>query len=178
MVGLGDEDKAVPHGDSHNPLTSLDANLNAALKAIDALEGVRVAAVSPSYYTEPQGFRDQAWFANRVARLECDSMLKPHALLAMCLKIEDDMGRCRSHDPALRFGPRPIDIDLLLFGKEVIETPTLIVPHPRMTERAFVLVPLRDVWLDDSTPEKFSKESIGDMLSRLPYRLENNTIWQ
>ncbi len=162
-----------------NPLASLDANLNAALKAIDALDGVRVAAVSPSYYTEPQGLRDQAWFANRVARLECDDMLKPHALLAMCLKIEDSMGRCRSEDPALRFGPRPIDIDLLLFGKEVIDTPSLIVPHPRMTERAFVLVPLLDVWLDGVVaPENFSKQSIGDMLSHLPYRLENSMIWQ
>lgn len=199
---------------AENPLASLDKNVNTALKALDALEGVRVVAVSPSYYTEPQGLRDQAWFVNRVARLECDFTLKPHALLAKCLKIEDDMGRCRSEDPALRFGPRPIDIDILLFGQQVIDTPSLIVPHPRMHERAFVLVPLRDVWLDDVCPEKvcpkkvslenacpdnvlsrsvtpqrqglhenvtpqdFSAQGINDMLSQLPYRLKNSTIWQ
>lgn len=184
MVGASEEGASRLDG-SDNPLASLDDNLNAALKALDALEGVRVVAVSPSYYTEPQGFRDQAWFANRVARLECDSMLKPHALLAMCLKIEDDMGRCRpdnaveTTDPALRYGPRPIDIDLLLFGHQVIDTPSLIVPHPRMVERAFVLVPLLDVWLDGrKAPFDFSKQYIGDMLSRLPYRLENSMIWQ
>ena len=113
----------------------------AALAAL-AAAGVRVAARSPLYETDPVAPDPQPLYLNAAARVETD--LGARALLALCLRIEGGLGRVR---PAGRTAaPRIIDVDLLLYDDAIIaEPPDLIVPHPRLLERAFVRVPLADV---------------------------------
>jgi 2-amino-4-hydroxy-6-hydroxymethyldihydropteridine diphosphokinase len=111
--------------------------LHRALKALGADSAVEVTAVSTFVETEPVGFLDQPRFLNAAARVETD--LTPRKLLERLLAIERDLGRTRKGP---RFGPRTIDLDLLLFGDEVVDEPGLRVPHPRLHERPFVLEPL------------------------------------
>lgn len=151
------------------------ANLARACEAINALDGVQVVAVSAVYHTEPQDKRDQDWFANQVARLECRASLTPEDLLAALLAIESSMGRRRSDAPEDRYGPRVIDLDLLLFGNARRHTPDLVLPHPRMQERAFVLIPLRDVAPALAFPDG---KTLVDALEQLSFRLEEQRIWQ
>ncbi len=101
---------------------------------------MRVAAVSSVYETEPMYVEDQAWFLNCVAVVETD--LPPRRLLALLKATERRLGRGGG---MARNGPREIDIDILLYGDAAVSEPSLVVPHPRMGERAFVLVPLREV---------------------------------
>lgn len=115
------------------------AFLRGALAALDAEPGVRLMGVSPIYETDPVGVTDQPPFLNQVAELE--TVLTPDALLTRLLAIERAFGRERR----VRWGPRTLDLDLLLYGDARIATERLCVPHPRMTERAFVLVPLADM---------------------------------
>jgi 2-amino-4-hydroxy-6-hydroxymethyldihydropteridine diphosphokinase len=111
-----------------------------ALEALDAA-GVRVAARSPLYETDPVAADPQPLYLNAAARVE--TMLPARALLDTCLAIEGGLGRVR---PASRpLAPREIDIDLLLYGDAVIDEPDLVVPHPRLLERPFVRIPLADV---------------------------------
>ncbi len=98
--------------------------------------GLVPAAVSPVFETEPQGRRDQGWFLNCVIAIETD--LDPAEILRRAQSVETSLGR--KH--VLHWGPRTIDIDLLLVGDRILRTPELALPHPRLTERAFVLVPL------------------------------------
>lgn len=99
----------------------------------------KITAVAGLYRTAPVGYTDQPWFYNSVVELESD--LAPLDLLHECQRIEAELGRVRS----IRFGPRTIDIDLLLAGDQVIDTPELQLPHPRMHQRRFVLVPLSEI---------------------------------
>lgn len=109
-------------------------------KALDALASAgRVIAVSSFYRTEPVGYRDQEAFINAVVALETD--LSPRELLAECLRIEERLGRTRG----LRWGPRTIDLDILLYGDRVVEEPELTIPHPRLALRRFVLEPLAEI---------------------------------
>ena len=110
-----------------------------ALRALDRHADCRVVAVSPVYRTPPWGKTDQADFFNAAALVE--TWLVPEALLDLCLSIERDMKRVRSE----RWGPRTIDIDVLTYAGQTHETERLTLPHPRMTERAFVLMPLADI---------------------------------
>lgn len=110
-----------------------------ALRLIDADSECTVAAVSSLYRTPPWGKLDQPDFLNCAA--EILTLREPHAFLDLCLKIERRLKRERRE----RWGPRLIDIDILLFGTRRISEPGLDVPHPRMAERAFVLVPLAEV---------------------------------
>ncbi|MBO4314320.1 MAG: 2-amino-4-hydroxy-6-hydroxymethyldihydropteridine diphosphokinase [Desulfovibrio sp.] len=114
-------------------------------KEIASLPDVAILARSPFYRTEPQGYADQPWFTNAVIRLAVGGRWDARGLLSSLLAIESRLGRVRSKDPALRFGPRAIDLDLLLFGDRHSQDPGCRLPHPRMTERAFVLIPLRDI---------------------------------
>lgn len=114
-------------------------NLNDALKALDLVPGVTVTKVSKYYITEPWGYADQPDFTN--ACCEVETSLSPEALLGVCLGVEAGMGRVRQ----IKNGPRVIDLDLLLYGEECRNTEELILPHPRMMERAFVLQPLNDL---------------------------------
>lgn len=100
---------------------------------------LQVIAESMLYETEPVGYTDQGAFLNQVIVVR--TTMTAHELLHLLLDTERDLGRTRD----IRFGPRTLDLDLLLYGNDVIHTEDLIVPHPRMEERAFVLVPLTDV---------------------------------
>ncbi|OPX84463.1 MAG: 2-amino-4-hydroxy-6-hydroxymethyldihydropteridine pyrophosphokinase [Pelotomaculum sp. PtaB.Bin104] len=112
------------------------ANIKAALAALNNSQKVRVKRVAPYYRTEPIGYTAQDWFVNTVAELE--TLLSPHQLLFLLLTLEDRFGRVRTE----RWGPRVIDLDLLLYDQIEINTLELTIPHPRMHERAFVMVPL------------------------------------
>lgn len=101
--------------------------------------GVEVDRCSSLYETEPWGVVDQPRFLNAVCRGHTG--LDPEALLRLAKRIEAEMGRV----PAVRYGPRPIDIDILLYDQRRIATPELTIPHPRLRERAFVLVPLAEI---------------------------------
>lgn len=132
-----------------------EAMLRAAIAALDATPDVRVTAVSSLYETPPWGPVPQGPYLNACVAL--DTTLSPRELLTLCLAIERDHGRER----AIRWGPRTLDIDVLLYGDEAIDEEGLIVPHPRMTERAFVLVPLAEI-----APElSIGGRAIRDILS-------------
>ncbi len=126
-------------------------NLNKAVWALSTVPGVKVTAVSKVYETEPVGYKKQDNFLNAVVRVE--SELSPQALLGACLGIEAGMGRIRK----IKNGPRVIDLDLLLYEDATINTAELILPHPRMEERAFVLSPLLDI-LNDRYYKEIYKE--------------------
>jgi 2-amino-4-hydroxy-6-hydroxymethyldihydropteridine diphosphokinase len=115
------------------------ASLVEALRRLDELPCAAVAAVSGVYETAPVGVTDQPDFLNAVAALHVDCSARE--FLRSALRIEDEMGRVRT----VRWGPRNIDIDLLLFGAERHDEPDLIVPHPRLMERQFVLLPLAEI---------------------------------
>lgn len=131
------------------------ANMAAALRALDAHPHIAVEAVSSLYRTPPWGLTEQPDFINSAARVK--TRLSPRELLALCLDVERELKRERRE----RWGPRLIDIDVLIHGTASLEEDGLVLPHPRMHERAFVLVPLKeiapdlaikgkslDVWLD------------------------------
>ncbi|MDF1607432.1 2-amino-4-hydroxy-6-hydroxymethyldihydropteridine diphosphokinase [Hoeflea sp. YIM 152468] len=110
-----------------------------ALKLLQARDDVAIRTVSKLYRTPPWGNTDQEWFHNACALVE--TTLDPHQLLKVCLEIELQLGRVRTD----RWGPRTIDLDVLLHGDFLSDHADLTVPHPRMTERAFVMVPLADI---------------------------------
>ncbi|ESZ57685.1 2-amino-4-hydroxy-6-hydroxymethyldihydropteridine pyrophosphokinase [Mesorhizobium sp. L103C119B0] len=110
-----------------------------ALRLLDADENTRVIAVSSLYRTPPWGKLDQPDFLNAAA--EISTALAPRALLDLCLEAERKLKRVREE----RWGPRLIDIDILVFGDRIIHETGLEVPHPRMVERAFVLAPLAEI---------------------------------
>lgn len=136
-----------------------EGNLAAAMERL-AAAGVRVTRVSSIYETEPVGFEAQRWFLNLVAEAETD--LFPMQLLAHTLKIERSLGRVRT----IQNGPRTIDIDILLYGKTVIRTARLEVPHPRLAERRFVLAPLVELAPDLRHP--LTHKSVREMLEAAP----------
>ncbi len=102
-------------------------------------EGVRIVRRSSFYQTEPVEFQAQGWFLN--IAVEAETELMPRQLLRVIGNIEREMGRKR----IVRAGPRTIDIDILLFGTNIVNAAELGIPHPRMTERRFVLVPMAEV---------------------------------
>lgn len=116
-----------------------EKNIKEAIKALASVPGIQVIAVSAMYKTKPWGYEAQDDFVNACVSLEVN--ISPEALLGVCLGIEAGMGRVRKFTN----GPRIIDVDVLLYGDEVRNTDELIIPHPRMYERDFVLVPLNDI---------------------------------
>jgi 2-amino-4-hydroxy-6-hydroxymethyldihydropteridine diphosphokinase len=113
----------------------------AALELLAAEDGLEVVAVSSLRETEPVGYEGQPRFLNAAAALE--TSLSPRELLERLLEIERRLGRTRGEGP--RFGPRTIDLDLLLYGDETVDEPGLTVPHPRLAERRFALEPLAEL---------------------------------
>lgn len=153
-----------------------EQNLAKTLQALAALPGITLGAVSPLYQTEPQLVRDQAWFLNMVACLHCAPEIQPLELLVHFQTIEQRLGKAQPGDAGYtRFGPRPIDIDMLLFGNLVCSCPQLELPHPRMLERAFVLVPLCDIAPKLVLPQG---QRVHEALSNIGYRLEGQCIYQ
>lgn len=118
-------------------LRNREQNLEEAIRRASALG--RVVAVSSRYETEPVEVTDQPWFLNCVFALETTA--EPAQLMCELLRIENQMGRQR----LVKKGPRSIDIDILLFGNAVVNTPDLTIPHPEMTRRRFVLEPLAEI---------------------------------
>lgn len=117
------------------------------VEALGESSGVTVEETSSLYETTPVGGPAQRSFINAVVRIACS--LEPHELLASCAGIEDRMGR-EKDEP--RWGPRVIDLDILTFGGEKVSEPDLEIPHPRMTQRRFVLVPLLEIDPDAEDP--------------------------
>ncbi|HET7410240.1 MAG TPA: 2-amino-4-hydroxy-6-hydroxymethyldihydropteridine diphosphokinase [Paracoccaceae bacterium] len=115
------------------------ANMRAALQAFDARQDTDVAGVSRLYRTPPWGKTDQPWFLNAAAAVE--TILSPRALLDLCLATERDLKRERAE----RWGPRTVDLDVLAYDGLEYQDEALTLPHPRIAERAFVLVPLGDI---------------------------------
>ncbi|EUJ30727.1 2-amino-4-hydroxy-6-hydroxymethyldihydropteridine diphosphokinase [Listeria cornellensis] len=114
-------------------------NLEKALKALQTESGITIESVSSVYETDPVGFEDQEAFLNIAVTIQ--TTLDPETLLQKGLAIESELGRVR----LIRWGPRLIDIDLLLYDGVTQQTKTLELPHPRMTERAFVMIPLQEI---------------------------------
>ena len=117
-----------------------ERHVTRAFDELAALPGTKVIARSKLYRTKAVGYLDQPDFVNAVALLE--TALAPRALLDELLAIEQRHGRKRERVN----GPRTLDLDIVLYGDQVIDEPGLTVPHPRAKERPFVLQPLRDVW--------------------------------
>jgi 2-amino-4-hydroxy-6-hydroxymethyldihydropteridine diphosphokinase len=115
-----------------------EGTIRRAVELLGAEPGIEVLAVSSLRETDPVGYLDQPRFLNGAAALETE--LGPGELLGRLLRIERALGRERGTGP--RFGPRAIDLDLLLYGDEVLDEPGLTVPHPRLAERRFALEPL------------------------------------
>ena len=134
------------------------ATLRAAVQRIAALG--RIIDISGLYETEPIGYLEQPPFLNAVVALETE--LAPHELLCALLGIERDLGRERSFPNA----PRTLDLDLLLVDDVTLETAALTLPHPRLRERAFVLVPLAELAPDMVPPG--SGETVRELMRALP----------
>ena len=145
----------------------LGANIGNPLQQLrDAVDGLRRVAsrqrlaVSPVYQSTPLGPSDQPDFLNAVAGF--DTQLAAEQVLDSLQAIERDAGRIRGR----RWGPRTLDLDLLIHGDHVIDSPRLILPHPRIAERDFVLVPLADLTGTDFVLP--GKQVLGDALARCP----------
>jgi 2-amino-4-hydroxy-6-hydroxymethyldihydropteridine diphosphokinase len=136
-----------------------DANLRKAIERL-AEAGVSVLRVSPVYETEPVGYTAQAWFFNLV--VEGTTTLFPMQLLSRTMRLERALGRTRT----VAKGPRIIDIDILFYGRAIVKTARLEIPHPRIAERRFVLVPLAD--LSPALRHPVTQQSVREMLAAAP----------
>ncbi len=136
------------------------AHIDSAVSAIARLPATRLLRRSGLYETKPWGNTDQPDYLNMV--VEIGTALSPHTLLRHCADIEKRAGR----EPGEKWGPRPMDIDILLYGKRRIRTATLQVPHPHMWDRAFVLRPLADLVPDMRGP---GGTMITDLLEQQPF---------
>ena len=130
---------------------------------------VELIACSSLYETDPVGYTDQDCFLNAVFKVKTD--LKPEDLLQTCNDIEQELGRKRE----VRWGPRTLDLDILLYNHENIETEILSIPHPRLHERAFVIVPLMEVDPDIRLPKM--NTSLSDLLEKIPDK-EGVRLWK
>jgi 2-amino-4-hydroxy-6-hydroxymethyldihydropteridine diphosphokinase len=125
------------------------STVRSAIEALHHIPGTRFLVASSLYRTAPVGLHHQPDFINAVARIEVDAAVLPApAVLQNLFTIEADFGRVRS----IKNAPRTLDLDLLLYGDERLDTSSLTLPHPRMKDRAFVLVPLAEIAPDVSIP--------------------------
>jgi 2-amino-4-hydroxy-6-hydroxymethyldihydropteridine pyrophosphokinase len=133
--------------------------LNRAVELIKQTDGVEVTALSSYYNTAPVGYEEQPDFLNAV--VEIKTTLSPEELLQLCTKIEKELKRER----IIHWGPRTIDLDILLFGNDIVDSNNLTIPHPRMHERRFVLEPLNEIAPNVLHP--FLKKSVHEIFSEL-----------
>ncbi|ANS77327.1 2-amino-4-hydroxy-6-hydroxymethyldihydropteridine pyrophosphokinase [Paenibacillus yonginensis] len=140
-----------------------EATLMEAIRRLDLHPDITVTRCSNLYETEPVGYLDQPDFVNMAISVRTG--LTPLELLRFMLETEQQLGRERN----IRWGPRTVDLDLLWMDGLTLDTPELTLPHPRMMERAFVLVPMKDiVGSEDSENVKGLRDSLHDALERLP----------
>lgn len=139
-------------------LDDREGYLKEAVRMLDEHALIRVKACSSVYETEPVGYLDQPSFLNMAVCAE--TRLAPEQLLDYMLDVERRLHRKRD----IRWGPRTIDLDLLLYGDQFIDTTELTVPHPRMLERAFVLIPLKEIYPGDALPHAPSISACLDTL--------------
>lgn len=133
--------------------------LRTAIRKLQETKGIDVLQQSAVYETDPVGYTDQPAFLNMV--IKAKTTLSPEALLQVMQQVEDGMGRVRT----IRWGPRVIDLDLILYGMEKREEPHLQIPHPEYLNRVFVLVPLLDVW--GELPLPFEQKTIRERLQEI-----------
>jgi 2-amino-4-hydroxy-6-hydroxymethyldihydropteridine diphosphokinase len=136
-----------------------EATIRRAVELLGEQDGIEVLAVSTLRETDPVGVEDQPWFLNGAAAIE--TTLGPGELLGVLLGVERVLGRVRD---GVRFGPRTIDLDLLLYGDETLDDPGLTVPHPRLHERRFALEPLAELAPGLAIP---GRGRVSDLLARL-----------
>lgn len=137
------------------------------------LPQARLALTSPIYETEPWGDADQPFYANQVVALDLGPDWTPARLLAALQAVENAQGRAR--DPARRYGPRTLDLDILLYGRRRSLDPACVVPHPRLRERAFVLVPLADIAPEATIPDERGG-SVSQALAEISFKISGNVI--
>lgn len=141
-----------------------------AVRALSGMKGFRTLAVSSLYRTEPIGFKDQPWFLNGVVLGE--STFSPQELLKALLDLEKMFGRVRT----VRWGPRPLDLDIIFYGDRIIRTEGLVVPHPRAHERRFVLEPAAEVCPHFVHPEL--GVSVLELLQRSEVQSQDVQRWK
>jgi len=122
-------------------LGDCEGTIRRAVELLRAEPGIELVAVSALRETDPVGYADQPRFLNGAVAVETE--LPPRELLDRLLAVERELGRVRGDGP--RFGPRTVDLDLLLYGDQVVDLPGLTVPHPRLAERRFALEPLHEL---------------------------------
>ncbi|QED45910.1 2-amino-4-hydroxy-6-hydroxymethyldihydropteridine diphosphokinase [Cytobacillus dafuensis] len=144
-------------------------NIKAAITSIEAAPKIKVVKTSSIYETDPVGYEEQDQFLNMVIQVRTD--LTSTELLDVCLEIEKKLGRKRD----IRWGPRTIDLDILLYNQENINSEKLIVPHPRMHERAFVIIPLLEIQSGTKIPTM--ETPLQTVLEDIPDR-EGVRIWK
>jgi 2-amino-4-hydroxy-6-hydroxymethyldihydropteridine diphosphokinase len=148
----------------------VEATLDKAVALFADGENVKLAARSSNYRTPPWGVTNQPPFINCAIAVE--TTLSPHALLDHALNVERVLGRDRAKEQ--RWGPRPIDIDLIAYGDLRIDEPGLTLPHPRLFERAFVLVPLAEIASDRVVAGQRVRDALAKLdtagIEKLPSR--------
>ncbi|WP_042353234.1 2-amino-4-hydroxy-6-hydroxymethyldihydropteridine diphosphokinase [Bacillus massiliigorillae] len=152
--------------------SNLDDRLLYLREAVQLLHGdqhIEVSDISSLYETDPVGYTNQGNFLNIVVELK--TTYTAEQLLSVCQSIENTLGRKR----VIRWGPRTVDLDILLFNHENIETDDLSVPHPRMHERAFVIIPLVEIEPNIQLPT--SGQSFNEILERIPDK-EGVRLWK
>ncbi|MFS0865643.1 2-amino-4-hydroxy-6-hydroxymethyldihydropteridine diphosphokinase [Fredinandcohnia sp. 179-A 10B2 NHS] len=143
--------------------------LKSALAALHAHKNIEIEEFSSIYETDPVGYEEQDMFLNMVIKV--NTRLAPVELLEVLQNIELAFGRERK----IRWGPRTLDLDILLYNHENIETERLIIPHPRMTQRAFVLLPLYEI--DQNIQIPSNKKPISTLVDELQDR-EGVRVWK
>jgi 2-amino-4-hydroxy-6-hydroxymethyldihydropteridine diphosphokinase len=143
-------------------------NMQEALRLLQVNNAVKLIKQSSYYETAPVGFKQQEWFLNIVIEIETE--LPPYELLELCNKVEHQLKRER----LIRWGPRTIDIDILLYEGFESNEPKLIVPHPRMQERAFVMIPLLEIAPDLKIKDQSLKEIVNHISNQEIRKLTND----
>ncbi|MGM8366114.1 2-amino-4-hydroxy-6-hydroxymethyldihydropteridine diphosphokinase [Virgibacillus sp. W0181] len=148
-----------------------EQHLNSAIATLSNNCSLAIKMKSSIYETAPVGFLDQADFLNMV--IHVSTALSAEDLLDACQAVENELGRKRT----IRNGPRTIDLDIVLFNQETIQTNRLTVPHPRMNERAFVLVPLNEIAADFVLPD--NQTCVKELLKALPLEQKDDiSLWK